>query len=112
MLNVKSTLLILHLNSASSLIGKEIIINGNIKVAYKNKNNELVLIVNDDNIPFEINCTLINSNKQIKQALKLDENIILTGKFTELDEFVNLENCLIIKRLEVIDNIKNTKPLK
>ncbi len=100
------------INSASSLIGKEIIINGNIKVAYKNKNNELVLIVNDDNIPFEINCTLINSNKQIKQALKLDENIILTGKFTELDEFVNLENCLIIKRLEVIDNIKNTKPLK
>ena len=92
------------INSASSMIGKDIIVSGIVKVAYKNKNNELVIIVNDENIPFEVSCTLFSSEKQIKQALKLGENMILKGKFTKLDEYAVLENCAIIQRLEVMEN--------
>ena len=91
------------INSASSMIGKDIIISGLVKVAYKNKFNELVIIIKDENIPFEVNCTLLKSDEQIKQALKLGESIILKGKFTSLDEYIVLENCNIIKRLEVIN---------
>jgi len=92
------------INSASSIIGKDIVVSGTVKVACKNKQDELVIIINDENIPFEVNCTLFNSDKQIKQALKLNENMILKGKFTKLDEYVVLENCIIIQRMEVIEN--------
>ncbi len=92
------------INSASSMIGKDIIISGLVKVAYKNKFNELVIIIKDENIPFEVNCTLLKSDEQIKQALKLGENMILKGKFTKLDEYVVLKNCIIIQRLEVVEN--------
>ena len=92
------------INSASSMIGKDIITSGLVKVAYKNKYNELVIIIKDENIPFEVNCTLSKSDEQIKQALKLGENMILKGKFTKLDEYVVLENCIIIQQLEVVEN--------
>ena len=92
------------INSASSMIGKEIIVSGIVKVGYKNKSDELVIFIEDGNLPFEVNCTLIQSNQQIKKPLKLGENMILKGTFTKLGEYIILENCIIIQRFEVVDN--------
>ena len=92
------------INSAASMIGKDIIVSGLVKVGYKNKSDELVIFIEDENLPFEVNCTLMKSKEQILEPLKLGENMILKGKFTKLGEYIVLENCTIIKRLEVIDN--------
>ena len=82
----------------SSMLGRDIVINGNIKEAYKNKNNEMVLYVKVDNIPVLLNCTLKNTNKQIKTPIKIDEAISLKGSFWRLNEQMELKNCLLLRR--------------
>jgi hypothetical protein len=86
------------IQSISGKIGKTIVINGKIKEAYKNKENELVLYIDDRNIPLNLNCTLSQSDLQVKYAIKLGEIISLKGKFTEIDDEMYLENCRIIHR--------------
>ena len=84
--------------SAINMIGKEIIVNGEIKEAYKNTENELVLYVEVSNIPFTVNCTLKNTDNQIICPIKLGEMISIKGHFTDIEEQMNLKSCLVLKR--------------
>ncbi|MBN1251100.1 MAG: hypothetical protein JXR51_16520 [Bacteroidales bacterium] len=92
------------INSAASMIGKEIIVSGIVEEGYKNKSDELVIFIKDENLPFDVFCTLIKSDEQILKPLRIGENMLLKGTFTKLDENIYIENCTIIKRMKVIDN--------
>ena len=84
--------------SAVPMLGKEIIVNGTIQEGYKNFENELVLYVLVSNIPFVVSCTLENTDVQIFSPIRLGEMISIKGTFTEIDERMELESCLILKR--------------
>lgn len=86
------------MQSAPKMLGESIIIDGVVKEAYKNKNNQVVLYIEDTNIPIEINCTLSNSEKQILEPIRLGEAVNLQGIFTQLDEQMYLEGCRLIYR--------------
>jgi hypothetical protein len=86
------------MQSAPKMLGESIIIDGVVKEAYKNKNNEVVLYIEDTNIPIEINCTLSNSEKQILEPIRLGEAVNLQGIFTQLNEQMYLEGCRLIYR--------------
>ncbi len=86
------------MQSAPNMLGESIIIDGVVKEAYKNKNNEVVLYIEDTNIPIEINCTLSNSERQILAPIRLGEAVNLQGIFTQLDEQMYLEGCRLIYR--------------
>ena len=91
--------------SAVPMLGKEIIVNGTIQEGYKNLENELVLYVSVSNIPFIVSCTLKNTNMQISSPIKLGEMISIKGKFTEIDERMKMESCLVLKRESDKDQI-------
>ena len=91
--------------SAVPMLGKEIIVNGTIQEGYKNLENELVLYVSVSNIPFIVSCTLKNTNMQIFSPIKLGEMISIKGKFTEIDERMKMESCLVLKRESDKDQI-------
>ena len=84
--------------SALSMLGREIIVNGKIQEAYKNKDHELVLYILVENIPVTVSCTLKNTDKQIKTPIKLGETISIQGKFMRLDERMELKKCLLLQR--------------
>lgn len=86
------------MESASSMLGESVIVNGVVKEAYKNNNNEMVLYLDDQNIPISINCTLSNSDFQVKTPFKLGEKINVQGIFTQLNDQMHLEGCLLINR--------------
>jgi hypothetical protein len=87
-----------YIQSAMGMLGKTLIVNGVIKEAYKNKNNEVVIYLKDKTIPLMLNCSLYNSNIQIKRPIRLGESISIKGKFVEIDDEMHLENCKIIYR--------------
>ena len=80
------------------MLGKTLIINGTIQEVYKNNNDEVVIYLKDNKIPLTLNCTLYQSDRQIKWALRLDETVSIQGIFTELDDQMHLQNCRIIRR--------------
>jgi len=84
--------------SAIPMLGKEIIVNGTIQEGYKNLENELVLYVSVSNIPFVVSCTLKNSDMQIFSPVKLGEMISIKGEFTQIDERMEMESCLVLRR--------------
>ncbi|MEN8120122.1 MAG: hypothetical protein ABFS35_07235 [Bacteroidota bacterium] len=84
--------------SAVPMLGKEIIVNGTIQEGYKNLENELVLYISVSNIPFVVSCTLENTDMQIFSPIKLGEMISIKGKFTEIKERMEMENCLVLRR--------------
>jgi len=84
--------------SASRMLGESIIINGNIQEVYKNRDNEVVLYLKDQNIPIIVNCTLLGSDLQITEPFRIGENINLQGIFTQLNEKMYLESCRLIYR--------------
>ncbi len=84
--------------SAVPMLGKEIIVNGTIQEGYKNFENELVIYVLVSNIPFVVSCTLENTDMQIFSPIKLGEMISIKGKFTEIDERMEMESCLVLRR--------------
>ena len=84
--------------SAIPMLGKEIIVNGTIQEGYKNIENELVLYVSVSNIPFELRCTLENTNTQIFSPIKLGEMISIKGRFTEIDKRMKMESCMVLRR--------------
>ncbi len=91
--------------SAVPMLGKEIIVNGTIEEGYKNSQNELVLYVSVSNIPFVVSCTLKNTDLQIFSPIKLGEMISIKGKFTEIDERMEMESCLVLRRESENDQI-------
>ena len=86
------------LQSISSKVGKTLVINGIIQEAYKNKNNEVVLYIKDKDIPLLLNCTLYQSDRQIKYAIRLGESVSLRGKFTDIGDEMYLKHCKILFR--------------
>ena len=86
------------LQSAPKMLGESIIVNGVVKEAYKNKNNEVVLYIEDNDIPLEINCTISNSDIQILEPIRLGEVINLQGIFAQLSEQMYLKGCRLIYR--------------
>ncbi|RLD64894.1 MAG: hypothetical protein DRI95_09860 [Bacteroidetes bacterium] len=84
--------------SAIPMLGKEIIVNGTIQEGYKNLENELVLYVSVSNIPFVVSCTLKNTDMQIFSPVKLGEMISIKGEFTQIDERMEMESCLVLRR--------------
>ncbi len=84
--------------SSLAMLGRAVIVNGRIEEAYKNKNNELVLYIDVENIPVKVSCTLKNTDKQIKTPVKLGEIISVKGNFMRLDERMELKKCLILRR--------------
>ena len=91
--------------SAVSMLGKNIIINGTIQEGYKNLDNELVLYVSVSNIPFVVSCTLEDTEMQIFSPIKLGEMISIKGKFTEIDERMEMESCMVLRRESDKDQI-------
>ena len=91
--------------SAIPMLGKEIIVNGIIQEGYKNLENELVLYVSVSNIPFVVSCTLENTDMQIFSPIKLGEMISIKGKFTEIDERMEMESCMVLRRESDKDEI-------
>jgi hypothetical protein len=87
-----------YIQSLEGKIGKTFVVSGIIEEAYKNKNNEVVLYLKDKTIPVILNCTLYQSDRQIKYAIKLGERVSIKGKFTDIDEEMYLKNCKIIYR--------------
>jgi hypothetical protein len=75
-----------------------LVVSGIVKEAYKNKNNELVIYLKDSKIPMMLNCTLYNSDIQIKRPIRLGERIRLKGRFTEIGEEVFIDKCRILSR--------------
>ncbi len=86
--------------SAYQMLGKSIIVKGDILEVYKNQYNESVVYLKDYNIPLTINCSLYNSEIQISEPFRIGETISLQGKFTELGEEMHLDDCRIISRTE------------
>jgi len=86
--------------SAYSMLGKSIIVKGQIMEVYKNQYNESVVYLKDYNIPLIVNCAIINSESQIKEAFRIGEEISIQGKFTELGDEMHLLNCHILERTE------------
>jgi len=87
-----------YIHTYSDKIGKTLVFSGVIKEAYKNKDNEVVIYMKDRNIPILLNCTLYQSDKQIKRAIRLGETVSIKGKMTELGDEMHLEKCKIIYR--------------
>jgi len=89
------------MQSAPGMLGESIMVNGVVKEAYKNKDNEVVLYLEDSNIPVEINCTLSNSDLQVLEPIRLGEAINLQGIFTQLNEQMYLKGCRLIYRAPI-----------
>jgi hypothetical protein len=85
---------------AYAMLGKSIIVKGLVMEVYKNQYNESVVYIKDYNIPLMVNCSISNSDTQIKEAFRIGEEISLQGKFTELGDEMHLENCMILERTE------------
>jgi hypothetical protein len=83
---------------ATNMVGKKLGVSGIIKEAYKNKRNEVVIYLQDLKMPLMLNCTLFNSDLQIKYPIRLGEKIGIEGKLTEIDDEMHLQHCKIVYR--------------
>ena len=81
-----------------SMLGRQVVLNGRIEEAYKNKNNELVIYMQVENLPLKVSCTLKNTDMQIKSPVKLGEIISVQGNFTGIDERMKLTECTVLRR--------------
>ena len=75
---------------------KTLTIVGRIDQYYKNKNNEITIIISDKGQTEGIKCDLTNSHKQIKKPLKQGKIIIIKGKYNGFNDFIILKKCYII----------------
>ncbi len=82
----------------TNMLGKKMVVSGIIKEAYKNKRNEVVIYLQDAKMPLILNCTLRNSDLQIKHPIRLGEKIGIEGKLAEIDDEMHLQNCKIVYR--------------
>ncbi len=76
-----------------NVANKPLIVTGIIKGVYTNTNKELIIYVEDKNTAAEINCTLSGEDIQIKQPLKLGQEVNLKGIFDKFDEQIFLKAC-------------------
>ncbi len=79
-----------------SVVNKPLIVKGVVKGVYTNTDRELIIHVEDKNIAAEINCTLSGNDIQIKQPLKLGQEINIRGVFEKFDEQIFLRSCKLL----------------
>ena len=79
--------------------GKVLLVEGIIAEYYRNKKQEISIILRDKNQKIGVKCNLIRSAKQITSPLKYGEKIKIKGVCIGFKENVLLENCFIVKSL-------------
>ena len=77
---------------------KELEVIGTLKEVYKNKKNEVVIIISSENDEKGIYCTLENSEQQIKTPLKLNQNIKIKGFCIGMEKYIELKKCQILEK--------------
>lgn len=78
--------------------GNALIVEGIISEYYRNKKNEISIILREKNQKLGVKCNLIRSNKQITKPLKYGEKIRIKGICLGLrGDNIVLENCFIIR---------------
>ncbi len=77
--------------------GKPIAVQGIVQEVYTNNKKELVIHIRHKDIPIDINCTLPNADTQIKEPLKLGQEINIEGLFSKLDKKILLKSCRLLQ---------------
>ncbi|RLD64895.1 MAG: hypothetical protein DRI95_09865 [Bacteroidetes bacterium] len=77
--------------------GKVLLVEGIIAEYYRNKKQEISIILRNKNQSIGVKCNLIRSSKQISKPLKYGQNIKIKGVCIGFKENVLLENCFIVK---------------
>ena len=77
--------------------GKVLLVEGIIAEYYRNKKQEISIILRDKNQSIGVKCNLIRSSKQITKPLKYGQKIKIKGVCIGFKENVLLENCFIVK---------------
>lgn len=79
--------------------GNALIVEGTIAEYYRNKKNEISIILREKNQKIGVKCNLVRSNKQITKPLKYGEKIRIKGICLGLrEDNVVLENCFIMRK--------------
>jgi hypothetical protein len=77
--------------------GNALIVEGTIAEYYRNKKNEITIILREKNQKTGVKCNLLRSDKQISKPLKYGEKIRIKGICLGLHEDnVVLESCFIM----------------
>ncbi len=78
--------------------GNALIVEGTIAEYYRNKKNEITIILREKNQKTGVKCNLVRSNKQITKPLKYGKKIRIKGICLGLrEDNVVLENCFIMR---------------
>ncbi|OQX97726.1 MAG: hypothetical protein B6I20_12080 [Bacteroidetes bacterium 4572_117] len=77
--------------------GKVLLVEGTIAEYYRNKKQEISIVLRDKNQLAGVKCNLIRSSRQIKKPLKYGQKIKIKGICIGFKENVILENCFIVK---------------
>ncbi len=78
--------------------GNALIVEGTIAEYYRNKKNEISIVLRERNQKIGVKCNLVRSNKQITKPLKYGEKIKIKGICLGLrEDNVVLENCFIMR---------------
>ncbi|MEN8120121.1 MAG: hypothetical protein ABFS35_07230 [Bacteroidota bacterium] len=77
--------------------GKVLLVEGIIAEYYRNKKQEISIILHDKNQISGVKCNLIRSSKQISKPLKYGQKIKIKGICIGFKENVILENCFIVR---------------
>ncbi|RLD77939.1 MAG: hypothetical protein DRJ10_11115 [Bacteroidetes bacterium] len=77
--------------------GKVLLVEGVIAEYFRNKKQEISIVLQDKNQLVGVKCNLIRSSKQITKPLKYGQKIKIKGVCIGFKEFILLENCFIVK---------------
>lgn len=77
--------------------GKVLLVEGTIAEYYRNKKQEISVVLREKNQTVGVKCNLIRSSKQITKPLKYGQKIKIKGVCIGFKEDVLLENCFIVK---------------
>ncbi len=78
--------------------GNALIVEGTVAEYYRNKKNEVSIILREKNQKYGVKCNIVRSNKQITKPVKYGEKIKIKGICLGFkDDNVLMENCFIIK---------------
>ena len=79
--------------------GNALIVEGTVAEYYRNKKNEVSIILREKNQKYGVKCNIVRSNKQITKPVKYGEKIRIKGICLGFKEDnVLMENCFIIKQ--------------
>ncbi len=77
--------------------GKVLLVEGIIAEYFRNKKQEISIVLREKNQRIGVKCNLIRSSKQISKPLKYGQRIKIKGVCIGFKENVLMENCFIVK---------------